>query len=1113
MIRQAVAGTADHDKAVQQTRRLKMEGKSSDRVFAVAADTLLGQAEDAGATVRTLLSIDETYSSSGEGAQEVASSSRASSDGGRLNTAHLSTLSDGRARLTARSLLALSVSGGMTKWVGWQHLPQRLADQRSGPEARVARHAGNSHVTLAGGFWEAAMINSIVQSGGRVRRRASDALGLASGSGEGTQTGPYAGINQHDRIGLNKARSSLSTAQLHREARCDFSHCRGELQISLDAYPSLGTTDRVHLKIQPFVVGVTSYSPNRRADNYQYRNIFQVAHIAQASADALITVVGTHSLEVGDRVKFESVRGFDRHDINGIEFSVTAVGGQADPNGGDLLHMTNFTLVETSTGSALDSTGKAWDVSSSFVHKVTSPTAAVPRPANGEHDWSYEQDDLVYLFVTFSEPVVVYGQPRLKLNLGDHYEADAADSYATFAGGGFGEKKAFWKNNEQNPLRRGEEAYAFANQRRYNEHSSSPGLSNDAHSDLSAFEDPYQIKPDGICLDRNDGCTSADTLEFGAIFKVRGTHQLEVGDIVIVRGVYGLDAEYLNKQLTVGSYVTDNEFSVEPPLELSGKTFFTGRISSSGIRGVDQDRGAGYINGARYTPGKDMGTPESGTVTVQRVNTGIRCRSFSLEAGDMTSSGSHGNHFCTFSTNTRRSSGLSYDGGSTTPSLRREVQFDEERIEQYMDNVLAFEYRVTSSSRGVAGEDDYDQAVGGLDLTSGQAHLTADLDYTGTNALDLNGGSIKRACADTYQVSAISAANPSELTLVTHASPQTSAISATHTLLPGDIIYVAGVEGADKDTVNGKYTIAAVSGSTVTLGETICLVPGTADGFPAGAGSFDVGSGVVYGSSCGVASPDFSGLSFTVDATKVYIRRKNVYNNDNTRCHFNDAIRTLPKPGDKMTGSSGAAQSLSYNKAVVIGRAYVQNVTCDSPDRTYGYNAAYGLQTGNDNSLGVPDVLDIKVHFSEPIKASCGVDNEDWVFQEQYPGLYYRVCAQIKLLLVTRDSFNGRNDNSTTGNPGETIFPTAFLYETGYDPPSVLNFRYVVRRNDETSDLQYYDTHSLFVNEHHGEDSHIRRVSDNKLAGIKLPPTERDGTGRHKYSLGALKDIRIMASF
>ena len=54
-------------------------------------------------------------------------------------------------------------------------------------------------------------------------------------------------------------------------------------------------------------------------------------------------------------------------------------------------------------------------------------------------------------------------------------------------------------------------------------------------------------------------------------------------------------------------------------------------------------------------------------------------------------------------------------------------------------------------------------------------------------------------------------------------------------------------------------------------------------------------------------------------------------------------------------------RSLSYNKAVVIGRAYVQNVTCDSPDRTYGYNAAYGLQTGNDNSLGVPDVLDIKV--------------------------------------------------------------------------------------------------------------------------------------------------------
>ena len=111
-------------------------------------------------------------------------------------------------------------------------------------------------------------------------------------------------------------------------------------------------------------------------------------------------------------------------------------------------------------------------------------------------------------------------------------------------------------------------------------------------------------------------------------------------------------------------------------------------------------------------------------------------------------------------------------------------------------------------------------------------------------------------------------------------------------------------------------------------------------------------------------------------------------------------------------------------------------------DTTYGYNTGYGINTGGDNSAGVPDVIDIKVHFSEAVKASCGADNDQWVFQEHYMGLYYRVCAQIKLVLVTIDDTNGMNDNSTTGLPGEPIFPTGFLYETGSDPPTVLNFRW-----------------------------------------------------------------------
>ena len=54
--------------------------------------------------------------------------------------------------------------------------------------------------------------------------------------------------------------------------------------------------------------------------------------------------------------------------------------------------------------------------------------------------------------------------PTLSLNTGRHFEAGAADVVATFIGGGYGEKKAFWKNNEANPLGRGFEAQVIDSQ-------------------------------------------------------------------------------------------------------------------------------------------------------------------------------------------------------------------------------------------------------------------------------------------------------------------------------------------------------------------------------------------------------------------------------------------------------------------------------------------------------------------------------------------------------------------------------------------------------------------------------------------------------------------------
>ena len=50
--------------------------------------------------------------------------------------------------------------------------------------------------------------------------------------------------------------------------------------------------------------------------------------------------------------------------------------------------------------------------------------------------------------------------------------------------------------------------------------------------------------------------------------------------------------------------------------------------------------------------------------------------------------------------------------------------------------------------------------------------------------------------------------------------------------------------------------------------------------------------------------------------------------------------------GDKMRGTRGYLQSLSYNKDITVGRAYVTNVTTDAPAGTYGYNDGFGVREG-----------------------------------------------------------------------------------------------------------------------------------------------------------------------
>lgn len=58
----------------------------------------------------------------------------------------------------------------------------------------------------------------------------------------------------------------------------------------------------------------------------------------------------------------------------------------------------------------------------------------------------------LYLFVEFSERIVVSGTPALVFATGAHFETGAANVSATFLGGGATLTKGFWRNDATSPL-------------------------------------------------------------------------------------------------------------------------------------------------------------------------------------------------------------------------------------------------------------------------------------------------------------------------------------------------------------------------------------------------------------------------------------------------------------------------------------------------------------------------------------------------------------------------------------------------------------------------------------------------------------------------------------
>ena len=300
-----------------------------------------------------------------------------------------------------------------------------------------------------------------------------------------------------------------------------------------------------------------------------------------------------------------------------------------------------------------------------------------------------------------SEPVVVAGSPTLRLNTGAHFEKGAEHAVATFLGGGYGEKKTFWKNNERNPMKNPMEAnnwYEDLYHVRYD------GGCTEELRRRAAPRDCVTLSDNGVCdCAHYSGVTKTTA---SAELRTRRTHTFQPGDLVIVQGVTGPDASLLNKQHTVGAVRASGSGAVSrtdagvsrgdgndiitfyPPLDLRGRSF---------------DASQAVVGRANIEERVSRGCREGRHQTRRGV--------LSLQRGHAISPPHHGQHpsgphaIWTAAPGSaraprhrkhrpRRDDGFVRGRGRARRDDAQGISVQRGTLEQYMDNVLAFEFTV-----------------------------------------------------------------------------------------------------------------------------------------------------------------------------------------------------------------------------------------------------------------------------------------------------------------------------------------------------------------------------------------------------------------------------------
>ena len=191
-----------------------------------------------------------------------------------------------------------------------------------------------------------------------------------------------------------------------------------------------------------------------------------------------------------------------------------------------------------------------------------------------------------------------------------------------------------------------------------------------------------------------------------AELRTRRTHTFQPGDLVIVQGVTGPDASLLNKQHTVGAVRASGSGAVSrtdagvsrgdgndiitfyPPLDLRGRSF----DASQAVVGR-----ANIGNECRAGAGKD-GTKHGAAYCLFSADTRYHLPTTDSTLLDHTRYGQQlpgqPGHLGIGNTGRGATMGSYADEGGPVVTTRKEFQYNEERSEQYMDNVLAFEFTV-----------------------------------------------------------------------------------------------------------------------------------------------------------------------------------------------------------------------------------------------------------------------------------------------------------------------------------------------------------------------------------------------------------------------------------